>query len=74
MAGGNNQALSKRLFRVAEAAHYLGISARTIYNGLGVKSENPFPVPHKRRGKMILFEKEDLDKFADSIPYAGGRE
>jgi len=74
MADGRNQAPSKRLYRVSEAASYLGLSPRTIYNGLGANSESPFPVPHKKRGKVVLFEKGDLDKFADSIPYADGRE
>jgi len=68
------QTIPKRLFRVVEAAQYLGLAPRTIYNGLGANSESPFPVPHKKRGKVVLFEKEDLDKFADSIPYANDRE
>ena len=61
----------KRFFRVVEAASYLGISPRTIYNGVAPKSKDPFPVRHKKRGKLVLFEKEDLDRYADSIPYAG---
>jgi excisionase family DNA binding protein len=56
--------------RVAEAAQYLGLSARTLYNGIAPKSKNPFPVRHKKQGKVVLFEKEDLDKYADNIPYA----
>ncbi len=60
----------KRLYTVKEAAFYLGISPRTIYNGVAPRSHSPFPVPHKKRGKIVLFEKDDLDKHADSIPYA----
>ena len=65
----DKQAIPRRLFRVAEAASYLGISPRTIYNGVAPGSENPFPVRHKKRGKVVLFEKKDQDEFADSIHY-----
>ena len=66
----DKQLIHKRFFRVSEAANYLGLSPRTIYNGIAPKSKDPFPVPHKKRGKVVLFEKEDLDKYADSIPYS----
>jgi len=69
----NRQATPKRLFRVSEAASYLGISPRTIYNGVAPRSKIPFPIPHKKRGKVVLFEKKDLDRYADGIPYAGSR-
>jgi predicted DNA-binding transcriptional regulator AlpA len=57
----------KRLFSVKEAATYLGLSPRTIYNGVSPKSKNPFRVKPKRYGKKVLFEKRDLDKFCDSL-------
>jgi predicted DNA-binding transcriptional regulator AlpA len=66
----DKQEAQKRLFRVAEAAYYLGLSPRTIYNGIAPRSRDPFPVRHKKRGKVILFEKKDLDRYAESIPYA----
>ncbi len=66
----DKQIIPKRLFRVPEAASYLGISPRTIYNGVAPKSKDPFPVRHKKMGKVILFEKGDLDTYADSLPYA----
>lgn len=64
------QVIPKRFYRIAEAACYLGLSPRTIYNGVAPRSKNPFPVKHKKQGKVILFEKKDLDRYADSIPYA----
>jgi len=69
-----NRALhkEKRLFTVGEAAYYLGLSPRTIYNGIAPKSKNPFPVRCKRNGKRVLFEKGDLDKYADNLPYSEG--
>jgi len=58
---------SKRLYSVKEAAIYLGLSPRTLYNGISEKSKNPFPIKPKHYGKRRLFEKEDLDAFADSL-------
>jgi predicted DNA-binding transcriptional regulator AlpA len=58
----------KRLLSVEEAAIYLGISPRTIYNGVAPRSKNPFPIKPKRYGKRRLFDIRDLDAFADSLP------
>jgi len=58
---------SKRLLNISETAVYLGLSPRTIYNGIAPKSKNPFPVKPKRYGKRVLFDIWDLDKFADSL-------
>jgi len=59
----------KRFLSVKEAAEYLGLSPRTIYNGLTRNTEKPFPVKHKKLGKLIKFEIQDLNEYADSIPY-----
>ena len=58
---------SKRLLSVSEAAEYLGIAARTIYNAVAPKAPNPFPVKAKRIGKKVLFDINDLAAFADSL-------
>ena len=67
---GDKQTILKRLFRVQEAAQYLGLAPRTIYNGIAPKSKQPFPVRFKKQGKVILFEKRDLDEYVDNLPYA----
>ena len=55
---------SKRLLPIPEAAEYLGISPRTIQNDL---SRKIFPVnPVRYRGK-VLFRREDLDAYVDSL-------
>jgi hypothetical protein len=59
-----------RLMDIDTAAKYLSISAKTIRNGTGRKSEQPFPVRHVKYGRRVLFRKEDLDKFADTLPSA----
>ena len=53
------------------AEEYLGISPQTIRNRLSRKAENPFSVRPKRYGKKVLFDKRDLDAFADSLPDGG---
>lgn len=59
---------SKRLYTVEQAADYVGLSPRTIYNGIAPKSKKPFPIKPKRYGSKPLFEKSELDRFADSLP------
>ncbi len=58
---------TKRMLSVREAAVYLGLSPRTLYNGTAPKSEAPFPVKAKRFGKKVLFDLKDLDAFCDSL-------
>jgi len=59
----------KRFLSVEETAEYLGLSPRTIYNGLTKKTKKPFPVKHKKLGKLIKFEIQDLDDYLDKLPY-----
>ena len=61
--------LYKRLYTIDEAAQYLGVSAKTIRNRLGRKAANPFPIPCKKWGGKVVFDVEDLDSFADNLPY-----
>ena len=60
--------LNKRLLSVEEAAGYLSISPRTIYNEISKKT---FPVKPKRWGKRVLFDVRDLDTYIDSMPHEG---
>ena len=62
----------KRLLSVKEVAIYLGLSPRTIYNGVAPGSKNPFPVKAKRIGKLVRFDIRDLDKFCDSLSGGNG--
>lgn len=57
----------KRLLSVEEAGIYLGISPRTIYNGIAPKSKKPFPLKPKRIGKLVRFDIRDLDTFVESL-------
>lgn len=58
---------NRRLLSVEEVAQYLGLSPRTIYNGVAPKSKNPFPVKPKRIGKLVRFDIKDLDRYIESL-------
>jgi predicted DNA-binding transcriptional regulator AlpA len=57
----------KRLLSIKDAATYLGLSPRTLYNAVAPKAKVPFPIKPKRWGKRVLFDVKDLDRFADSL-------
>ena len=64
----------KRLYSVKEAAQYLGLPSKRIYESLRPQAtpeaKARFPVRAKRAGKFWLFEKKDLENYADSLPYS----
>ena len=62
----NNEPV-KRLLSVEETAQYLGMSARTIYNAIAPKSKKPFPIKAKRIGKLVKFDRLELDRFIDQL-------
>ena len=53
---------AKRLFRPVEAAAYVG---------LGITTFRKIDIPRKRHGDCVLYERSDLDAFADALPYEG---
>lgn len=62
---------TKRLLPVDEAAAYLGISPKTLRNGLGPRAAKPFPVRPVRVAGRVLFRLTDLDRFVDSLGCEG---
>jgi Helix-turn-helix domain len=61
------KASKKAMLTVPEAAEYLGLSPKTIRNGVGPKAKDPFPVRPCRHGKRVFFRRRDLDAFVDSM-------
>jgi predicted DNA-binding transcriptional regulator AlpA len=53
----------KRLLSIEETAAFLGISPRSIYNGVAPKSKHPFPIKAKRIGKLVKFDIRDLEAY-----------
>ena len=58
-----------KLLSIELAAEYLSISPKTIRNGLGPRAPQPFPVKAKRFRKRVLFDINDLERYADGLPY-----
>lgn len=52
---------------VREAARFLGLAERTVRKRSAPKSENPLPVKAIRQGSKVLFRREDLQAYADSM-------
>ena len=57
----------KRLLTVDEAAHYCGLSPKTIRNGLGPKAVKPFPVKPVKLAGRVLFRISDLDQLIEGL-------
>lgn len=57
----------RRMLTVEQAAHYLGIAARTLRNRLGPRAAKPFEVRPVRVSGRVLFRKKDLDEYLDSL-------
>jgi predicted DNA-binding transcriptional regulator AlpA len=58
----------RMLLSVEETARRLSIAPRTIYNMIGRRSKQKFPIPVKRFGKRPLFDSRDVEAFIDSLP------
>ncbi len=63
--------MEKRLLSVTEAACYLGVSPKTLYNRLSPGCRNPLPFRPKYFGRRVLFDKRDLDRFIDQMGEIG---
>ena len=62
-----NDLTNKRLLSPEELAEYWGISVRTIYNRISRKAKHPFPVKPKRIGRLVKFDRLELDRYIESI-------
>jgi len=61
------QQIRPRLLTVNQAAMYLGLSPRTIYNSISRKAKSRFPIKFKRIGRAIRFDQHDLDEYLDQL-------
>ncbi len=62
----------KRLLSVKEAAYYIDLSPRTLYNRIAPASKDPFPVVLIRQGKKISFDIRDLDEYIENLKNSDG--
>jgi excisionase family DNA binding protein len=61
----STMALEKRMLGVKELSGYLGLSPQTIYNKL---SAGTFPIKTKRLGRLLKWDRRDLDRYLDKLP------
>lgn len=54
-----------RLMPAPVAAHYLGVSESTL---------RTLELPRRQLGAKRVFDKADLDAYADSLPYDGEKQ
>lgn len=59
--------IQKRLLTTEEAAAYMGLSTKTLYNQAAPGAEKKFPIKPKRIGRKVLWDIRDLDSFIESI-------
>jgi predicted DNA-binding transcriptional regulator AlpA len=57
--------IKKRMLGVKELAVYLGLKAQTIYNKV---SAGTFPIKHRRIGRLLKWDVEDINFYLDSLP------
>lgn len=57
----------KRLLNIREAASYLGVSPRTLYNAVAPRSKRPLPIKAKRVGRAVRFDIRDLETYVESL-------
>ncbi len=63
-----NKLVGKRLLTISEAASYLGLSPRTLYNAVAPKSKCPIlGLRFKHIGKLVRFDIKDLDTYVEGL-------
>jgi len=63
----HNDFKGKRLVTVKETAKLLSIAPSSIYNRIGRKSKNKFPIKPLRSGKSIRFDLNDINDYIESL-------
>ncbi|MDZ7699482.1 MAG: helix-turn-helix domain-containing protein [Deltaproteobacteria bacterium] len=59
----------KRWLGIKDAASYLSVSYRSLYNRTCDSSENPLPkeIAPKRFGKKLLFDRKAIDEYLEGL-------
>lgn len=56
--------MEKRMLNIKELGFYIGLAEQTIKNKL---SSGTFPIPPKRLGRKLLWDKKRVDKYLDKL-------
>ena len=57
--------VTPRLLTVKQAAQYLNVAPRTLYNKSAPGAKDPFPIRPTRIGRSLRFDRRDLDSYID---------
>ena len=57
--------MEKRLLSTKELAHYICLAEQTIKNQFYA---GKFPIPAKRLGRKVLWDKKLVDRYLDKLP------
>ena len=58
----------KQLLTIKQTAEYLQMSERTIYNRCRINTDlKPFPVAPKRIGRLLRWDRAELDAYIESL-------
>ena len=57
----------KQFLRVKEAAEWLNIPVKSLYNAIAPGAKHPFPVKPKRIGGRVRFDIRDLEEWRESL-------
>ena len=59
--------VSKQFLKVKEAAEYLNIPVKSLYNAIAPGAKHPFPVKPKRIGGRVRFDIRDLEEWREAL-------
>jgi len=57
--------LEKRMMGIEELSEYIGLRPQTIRNRI---SSGTFPIPTKKIGRLLKWDRKDVDRYLDRLP------
>jgi len=57
--------LEKRMMGIEELSKYIGLKPQTIRNKI---SSGTFPIPTKKIGRLLKWDRKDVDRYLDRLP------
>lgn len=62
-----DRTIRKQFLKVKEAAEYLNIPVKSLYNAIAPGAKHPFPVKPKRIGGRVRFDIRDLEEWREAL-------
>ncbi len=67
------ESIRPRAVSITDAARYLGLAPKTLYNQLSRNAKKPLPIRVYRFGGKPLLDLADIDAYLDSLLVDGER-